>query len=448
MKTILTLALAGAAFLAGFGYGRWYGPRAAPASAERKVLYWVDPMHPAYKSDKPGIAPDCGMKLEPVYEGGAAKPEAAARKKVLYYRDPQDPSYRSDKKGLNPETGNDLEPVYDGALTFDVSPEKQHLIGVRFGVVEETPGASSFRAAAKVAQDETRVTRVHSKTEGWIERVHADFTGQFIEKGAAMLTLYSPELLATQQEFLLAIQSKTILTRSTLPEAAGDSDRLIEAARRRLELWDLSDAQIDEVRRSGKPIRSITVHSPAAGYVVARNAFPSQRITPETELYQIVDLSRVWIVADVFENDMPSIRIGQAATISLPSENGRSFGARVSYLQPQIDPSTRTLKVRLEAANAGMRLKPEMFVDVEFHVPEARRITVPVDAVLDTGSRRTVFVDRGNGALEPRQVETGERTADRVEIRRGLAPGERIVTSGTFLLDSESQLKPPAEQSK
>ena len=406
------LALA-AAFGGGLVYERWH---AKPLSPGRRILYYMDPMHPAYKSDKPGVAPDCGMKLVPVYEDGDHSTPGAA-----------------------PGRPADLP-----MGTINVSPEKQQLIGVRYGVVEVTPGAGSLRAVGRVALDETRLTRIHSKVEGWIEKVHIDFMGAPVTKGQPLLTIYSPDMLATQQEFLLALKARDIMSRSTIPEARTNSDSLIEATRRRLELWDLSAAQIEEIQRTGKPIRSVTLFSPATGFVTARNAFPSQRVTPETELFAVADLTHVWIMADVYEADLDKIHLGQSTTVGVPSEDGRTLAARVNFIQPQVDPATRTLKIRLEAANPNQRLKPDMFVDVEFHLSTRARVTVPVDAVLDSGLRKTVFVDRGDGYLEPRPVETGERFEDRVEIRKGLRAGERIVTAGTFLIDSESQLKSAA----
>ena len=206
----------------------------------------------------------------------------------------------------------------------------------------------------------------------------------------------------------------------------------------------MTPEQIAEVERTGKPIRNLTLYSPASGYVTVRNAFPNQRITPETELYTIVDLDRVWILADVFESDAPLVRLGQAARVSLPYLGGRTLTARVAYILPQVDPQTRTLKVRLEADNPATLLKPEMFVDVEFQAPLGASLSVPAEAVLDAGLTKTVFVDKGNGSFEPRQVRTGRRFADRIEILSGLRQGERVAASGAFLLDSESQMKAPA----
>jgi Cu(I)/Ag(I) efflux system membrane fusion protein len=447
VRVFLALLGIGVVFVFGFGYGRWYSTRPA-AKAGRKILYYVDPMHPWYKSDKPGIAPDCGMKLEPVYaDGGAGKNEAPARK-IVNYRDPHDPGYTSDKPGLNPATGNELEPVYAGEQgsppgAIQISADKQQLMGMRTGAAEWTTDGQTLRFSGRVTPDETRVTRVHSKVDGWIEKVSADFTGQLIERGQPLLTLYSPELLASQQELLLAVKAKDAMTHSSMAETSIDSAALLQAARRRLELWDLSRAQIDNIERTGEAVKSIAVFSPASGYVTARNAFPGQRVTPETELYAITDLSRVWVMADVFEADAPQIRLGQAATVSLPGSSA-TLNAKVDYLQPEIDPVTRTMKVRLALANPGLRLKPEMFVDVLIPVGTARRLTVPAEAVLDSGAAKTVFLDRGNGYFEPRAVETGLRVGDRVEIVKGLQPGERIVTSAAFLLDSESQIRPAA----
>ena len=449
-KFVLVSLVAAAAFVAGLGYERWRGKRVGDAAATskdgRKILYWVDPMHPAYKSDKPGIAPDCGMQLEPVYADEPMQGPSKVERKVLYYRDPEDHSYTSDKPGLNPETGNELEPVYEEApgrppKAIQISPERQQMIGVRYGTAEVSSTDDSFRTVGRVSIDETRIARVHTRVDGWIEKVFVDFTGKDVRKGQPLLTLYSPELLASQREYLLALRAKNVLRTATLPSAVEHSETLLEASRRRLELWDMSPEQIEQVARTGQPLTHVTIQAPVTGYVLSRNAFPGQRITPENELYVIADLSRVWIMADVFEFDAPNVRLGQRAVIKLPYDGGRAFQARVTYIQPQLEAETRTLKVRLEAANPGLVLKPDMYVDVDFHMPRRERLMVPAEAVLDTGLRKTVFVDLGDGYIEPREVETGERAGDRIGIRSGLKPGERIVVSGNFLIDSEAQLK-------
>ena len=453
LRILFFALLIAVGFVGGFGYGRWYGKdsKSAGQKGGRRILHYVDPMHPAYTSDKPGIAPDCGMKLEPVYEGGDTNsPAQQPTGKILYYRDPKAPDFKSDKPGINPETGSNLEAVYESdpaAMpmgTIRLSPEKQQLIGVRFGEVTVSAGIHSFRSVGKVTIDETRISKVQTRIEGWIEKVYVDFTGKLVEKGQPLLTLYSPEMLASQQEYLLAIRSREIMKDSPLAGSQQQSDSLLAASRKRLELFSLSEAQIEEITRTQKPLTNITIHSPISGYVMMRNAFLKQRITPDTELYTVVDLSKIWIMADVFENEASMIQVGMPARMSLSYGSGRKINGRVSYIQPQIDPTTRTLKVRIEADNPDMILKPDMFVDVDFSVTMPARMTVLAEAVLDTGLKKTVFVDRGNGYLEPRQVETGERIGDRIEITKGLAAGERIVTSSHFLIDSESQLKSSA----
>ncbi len=427
-------------FLGGYMFMSRRGPGYVTDAQGRRILYWVDPMHPAYKSDRPGIAPDCGMKLEPVYaEPGAA---AAPKGRVLYWRDPQMPEYRSDKPGLNPETGNELVPVYEEQPpgTLHIPAEKQQLIGVRYETARVAPLTKQIRALGRVAYDETRLVTVHARTSGWIRRVYADFTGRQVARGEPLLTIYSPELLATQEELLLAARVRNLLGAAS-DSARRQSERLLEAARQRLRLWEVSDEQIERVLRTGEPVREVTLYAPADGFVLRRNAYPNLRIGPETELYVLADLRRVWIFAEVFEADAPVIRLGQSASIRATHAAIGPFRARVNYIQPEIDPTTRTLKVRLEADNAGYQLKPEMFVDVELTVRLPPQLSVPAEAVLDAGERQVVFVDRGEGLVERRVVEVGERLGDRIVIRRGLQPGERIAVSGNFLLDSESQLK-------
>jgi membrane fusion protein, copper/silver efflux system len=441
LKIVLTLIVIAAAFAGGFvvravNYER---STAASRSGERRILYYVDPMHPAYTSDKPGIAPDCGMQLEPVYAEDGAAPTRTTGNKILYYRDPQKPYYVADKPGLNPETGNTLEPVYERgtessmpAGAIRISPERQQTIGVKFATVEAGGATRTIRTVGKVAVDETRVGHVHTRIEGWIEQVFVNFTGDVVKKGEPMLTIYSPEMLASEEELLLAARARAVMP------------SLFDAARRRLQLWDLSDDQIDQVIRTGQPIRSVAVHAPMDGFVTQRNAFPNQKVTPDSDLYTITDLNRVWIVADVFESDITAIKAGDPAYVIFANATAPSLAAKVSYIQPQVDPMTRTLKVRLDANNPGTRMKPDMFVNVEFGVATPPQLTVPTEAVLDTGDRQTVFVDLGSGYLEPRQVVVGERFGDRVAVTKGLAAGERVVASGTFLIDSESQLKAAA----
>ncbi len=451
LKLLLVLALIAAAFGGGYlarGRSATTSAGNGAASGERRILYYVDPMHPAYTSDKPGTAPDCGMALEPVYaDEGGANAAAPSERKVLFYRDPKAPSYTAHAPGLNPETGNTLEPVYADAPdaappgTVRISPERQQLIGVKYATVTAEGGGRTIRTVGKVAFDERRIAHVHPRFEGWIEKVYVDFTGEVVRRGQTMLTIYSPEMLASQQELLLARKARDLMSGNPLPSASSHGDSIFAAAKQRLQLWGLTDAQVEQVLRTGEPIRSVAVAAPASGFVTERNAFPNQKVTPESDLYTIADLSRVWIVADVFESDAAAVRVGETARILIPYTDAPPLSAKVSYIQPEVDPATRTIKVRLDVGNPGTRLKPEMFVNAEFTVAGAQRLTVPADAVLDTGDRQTVFVDRGNGYLEPRPVTIGERLGDRIAIASGLSAGERVVASGAFLVDSESQLR-------
>jgi Cu(I)/Ag(I) efflux system membrane fusion protein len=438
MKGVLALLLLAGAFTAGYFFRG-----AGAAKPERKVLYWVDPMHPSYRSDRPGMAPDCGMPLEPVYANGAAP----AERRVLYYYDPEQPGYRSENPGFNPETGNELAAHHEGDPppgALSVPRRKQQLIGVTYGTVEITPVARTIRAVGRVAADETRIHHVHAKIEGWIEDVAVGFVGQQVRKGELLFRLYSPDLLAAQQEYLLALRARDELARARREDTRRHAAALVEAARRKLALWDLTPEQIAELERTRQARRTLDFYSPAQGHVTQRNVFPHHQVKPETELYTIVDYSRVWVLADVYEADIPAVGVGMAATVHLPYAPGGSFPSRVSYVQPELDGATRTLKIRLELANPRLTLKPEMYVEVDLRVTGAPRLTAPAEAVLDAGHTHTVFVDRGEGYFEPRTVEVGERVGGRIVILHGLRPGERVVTSGNFLLDAESKLKSAA----
>jgi len=424
MKRLLTmvslLAFAAAAFLGGYLYDRWHqAQRGSSRQEPRKIAYYQDPMHPWYKSDKPGIAPDCGMKLVPIYADGSVGHSAA----------PATGSERRDGTSAQPPG------------TIQLSADRQQLMGVRYTQVEISPGATSIRAVGKVAEDETRITRVHSKVDGWIDKVTVGFTGDFVRQGQTLLTVYSPELLSVQQEYLLSLKARDVMSHSSMAELSSTSGSLVHATRRRLELLDMSSSQIADLEHTGAAVKTVAVFSPTTGYVLARNAFASQRITPETELYQIADLSHVWVLADVFETDAPNVRIGQVAHINAPGDPSIDVMARVSYIQPEIDPATRTWKVRLDVPNRRMKLKPQMYLELTFDIKTPPVLQIPAEAVINAGPSSTVFVDRGNGFFEPRTVQTGQRLGDRIQILGGLQAGERIVSSGAFLLDSESQLR-------
>ena len=324
---------------------------------------------------------------------------------------------------------------------FKVSPEKQQLIGVQYGTVEYQTISKSLRAVGKVAYDETKISRINPKIEGWIENVYVDFTGKLVQKGQPLLTIYSPDLVQTQEEYLLAIKGRRQLGESPFPEAVNFSESLLQSARRRLELWDISEQQIRELEKRGTPSRTMTLYTPTSGFVTTRNAFPRQRVMPETELYAIADLSNVWVIADIYEFEAADIKLGQTATVTLSSYPGREFNGKITYIYPQVDNTTRTLKIRVELANKNFALKPDMYADVVLNMSYGRSLVVPQEAVMDSGSEQLVYVSLNDGYFEPRKVQLGAKVDNKFIVLGGLNEGERVVTSGNFLVDSESKLK-------
>lgn len=324
---------------------------------------------------------------------------------------------------------------------FKISPEKQQLIGVQYGTVEYQTLSKLLRAVGKVAFDETKITRINPKIEGWIEKVYVDFTGKLVQKGQPLLTIYSPDLVQTQQEYLLAIKGKKELGDSPFGEAVNFSESLVQSARRRLELWDVTDEQIKELEKRGTPSRAMTLYAPASGFVTTRNAFPRQRVMPETELYTLADLSTVWIVADIYEFEAADIKLGQSATVTLSSYPGREFKGKITYVFPQVDNTTRTVKVRIELANKRYELKQDMLADVVLRIMYGSKLVIPQEAVMDSGLEQLVFVAHEGGYFEPRKVQIGAKVDEKYIVLGGLQRGDRVVSSGNFLIDSESKLK-------
>lgn len=371
----------------------------------RKILYWYDPMHPAYKSDKPGVAPDCGMELVPKYaDEGATKAQAVAGEVVI-------------------------------------SPEKQQLMGVRTTTVRRETVFRTIRTTGQVTADETRIAHVHSKVSGWIDKVYVDFVGQLVRKGQPLFTLYSPDLVATQEEYLIARRGESNLSSSPFAEVRQGANSLLRATRDRLKLWDVSDAQIEKLERTGEVSRTMTFYSPVTGFVMDRKAFPQTSVNPDLELYTVANLSAVWVMADVYEYELPYLRVGQRAELELSYYPGRTWSGRIRYIYPTLDPQTRTAKVRIDLPNRGFELKPQMFADVRLQVNYGQQVVVPQEAVLDSGERQTVFVADGGGHFEPRLIKAGPQVDGEVIVLSGLRPGETVVSSGNFLIDSESQLK-------
>ncbi len=325
--------------------------------------------------------------------------------------------------------------------TVQISPERQQLIGVRIGTVEKRPLQKVIRTVGRIDYDEKRIGIVSPKISGWIEDLYVDFTGQFVRKGEPLLTIYSPELVSTQEEYLLALKAKQDWSKSPFSEVADGGSLLAESARRRLKLWDINEAQIKALEESREPKKTLTLYSPFTGHVLEKMVNKGRFVEAGMALYRIADLSVVWLIADIYESELSAIRVGQPATIQMSYYPGETFTGKAIYIYPYMDPQTRTAKVRYEFANPHGKLKPEMFANVEITVHLGDKLAVPEGAVIDTGVRQVVIVDRGSGYFEPREVRLGSRADHLFEVREGLKAGERVVTSANFLIDSESKLK-------
>jgi membrane fusion protein, copper/silver efflux system len=372
--------------------------RSAPDARESRHEYFCV-MHPQIVQDHPGQCPICQMKLERRERGGA------------------------------PASASPVAPAVEGRTAVVLSPEKRQLLGVRSEAVRRSEVSGTFRIAGRVSVDERRVHHVHSKFDGYVERLFVDFTGRLVRKGEPLLGLYSPELVATQQEYLVALR-------------AGDAGReLKEAARRRLALWDVSEADVRRLEQAKAPLRTLDLYAPMDGYVLQKGAVHGMRVTPVDTLFEIANLQTVWIVADVYEQDLPRVEVGATAQVRASHIPDRTWTGRVTFIAPTLDPATRTIKVRVEVPNADSALKPDMFADVMLEYERGSQLVIPVTAALDTGRRQIVFVDRPDGALTPREVSLGPRVGELWPVLSGLAEGERVVVSANFLVDSESSLR-------
>lgn len=321
-----------------------------------------------------------------------------------------------------------------------VKPARQQLIGVKTDVVDMQTLQTVIRAVGRVEYDEQRITHVSLRMAGWVEDLFVDYTGQLVRKGQPLFTLYSQELVATQEEYLLALRTKDEIQDTPLLEVREQGEQLLEAAHDRLRLWTITDNQIEELARRGKPQTYVTIYSPATGFVVDKKVFKGVYVKPEMTVYSIANLSTVWVLAEVFEYEVPFIAVGQSGTLTLDAYSDEIFHGKITYIYPYLNQQARTVKVRLEFKNPTLRLKPDMYGTVRIQVNRGNTLAVPEEAVLDSGIRKVVFVVRGEGMFEPREVTLGPKVGSYYEVVEGLQKGERIVTSGTFLLDSESKL--------
>lgn len=438
-----------------------HGPEeAASESAEGQL--WTCGMHPQVVEDHPGTCPICGMDLIPLKgsTGGQAVETAAGQKgkgrsegerKILYWRAPMDPTYTSDKPGKSP-MGMDLVPVYadeaagegSSANTIKIDPTFVQNIGVQTTPVKRQDIPFTIRTVGNVTYNDEQVHWVNTKYDGWIEKVYINYVGQPVKKGQKLFEIYSPQLVTTQQEYLDALDYAEKLSTSPYPDIKERARSLLESSRQRLAYWDIPNDQIAELEKTRKLLRTLSVVSPVTGMVVEKmdQALEGMHAKAGMNLYKIVDLSTIWVEADIFENQIPWLKTGQPATLEFPYQPGRKFRGRIRYIYPYFDDKTRTMRVSLSLPNPGLEFKKDMYVNVTFDVPSAHNvITVPEEAVIHSGERNVIVLSRGNGEFEVRDVTLGLNGSGLYEVKQGLKEGEEIVVSSQFLIDSESNLK-------
>jgi RND family efflux transporter MFP subunit len=466
IAAVLILAALAAAAYRFLGNGPTRRPDTPAASAKRtevatKIRYRC-PMHPAWVSDRPGDCPICDMRMAPIEsekeDAGSpsgtpvdASPREASTRRRVIYRSTMNPNEVRNEPGKD-SMGMEMVPVeiddeapgtpeVEGHAAIRIPVRKQQLIGVRTDIVRRAPLVRTIRAVGRVTADETRLRHIHTKFAGWVETLEVNAIGERVRLGQPLLRIYSPEILATQEEHLIALRARNRLAEGPLSEAQRRADELVESSRRRLLLYDLTVEQIERLERSGEPSRTVALHSPVSGYVLQRNVTQGEKIDIGMNLLDIADLSRVWVIASVYQYELPFVRPGQPAAMTLAYLPGKRYEGRVALVYPALEGATRTAQVRLEFANPDLALKPEMYAEVQLHGDLGVRLVVPESAVLSTGTRDLLFVAKEDGYFEPREVRLGVRLPDAVEILAGVAEGERVVTSGNFLIDSESKMK-------
>jgi Cu(I)/Ag(I) efflux system membrane fusion protein len=385
----------------------------------------------------------CSDRAEPTAvpaPGAASAPGAAEAEEISYWTCPMHPSVHAPHAGKCPICGMALVPVLrreieSGEIRID--EERRQRVGIRTARVEPGVLDLGLRAVGRVTADETALVDVSVKVRGWIAKLEVDSLGAPVRRGDVLFLLYSPELYATQQELLQALKSQA-------PETGGVAGRggaLARAARKRLELWNVAGADIDAVVRRGEPREELPIRSPASGYVIQKNVAQGAAVEPGALLYRIAPLDRVWIDAAVQESDLALVSVGQRARVTLPSLPGESFEGSVGYVYPTLDPETRTARIRIALSNPDRRLLPDMYANVDLVVERGEKLLVPASAVIYAGPRRVVFVDLGEGRLAPRDVEIGAGNGEFYEVLSGLEPGDTVVSSGNFLVASESRIR-------
>ena len=325
-----------------------------------------------------------------------------------------------------------------------LTPQRMQSIGVKLGTVEMKPVSDEMRFTGNVDVDERQLATVQLRFPGWIHKVFVDATYDYVRKGQPLFTIYSPDLVTTQQEYLLARRNQEQLSQSSVQGVAAGADTLVSAARQRLQQWEVPQSEISKLESTGQVITDLTINSPVSGYITERNALPNMYVQPETKLYSVAGLSTVWVYAQVFQTDVGRIKPGDPAEVAVDAYPGKTFKGRVDFILPQVDMNTRTVRVRLVFPNPGLQLKPGMYVNVALKAPMGRSLTLPASAVFHSGTRNLVFINQGEGNLAPQEVELGPRVGDEYVVLKGLKQGDSIVTSANFLIDSEAQLQAAA----
>ncbi len=388
---------------------------------DRKVLYWYDPMKPELHFDHPGKSPFMDMQLEPKY---AEEPEAGT----------------SDVSPASAEASAGKRITPPGLSVVRIPLERRQEVGVTTVKVEKKIVGGAIETNGSVAEDEGRVHSVNAKFAGYIERLFVDRTGQSVRRGQALLSIYSPDLVATERELLLAVENARRLKDSSSPQAAADSRSLLAATRQRLRFWDVPDSEIGRVERSGEVSKTLTLDSPVSGVVLKKDALPGMAIAPGMPLFTIADLSTVWVLADSYPSDTAMIVPGNAAAVSAPFLPGETFRGRVDFVYPTLTEESRTIKIRIVLPNPKGVLKPGMFVHVSLSGKGRVAVAIPRTALIQTGERQIAFVEESPGVYAPREIKTGVSGKDSIEVLSGLSEGEMVVTSANFLIDSESRI--------
>jgi membrane fusion protein, copper/silver efflux system len=434
--------------------------RPTPNTASKTVAArqeWYCPMHPQVVSDKPGQCPICRMELvkRPIATPGAVSAAPATPvaeiggRKVLYWYDPMAPGSHFDKPGKSPFMDMELIPKYadeepvnaSGAAAPSVSLSAAAIraTGVATVPVSRQDLSDEIRAVGTIDADETKLERVAARVSGRVERLYANYTGQAVRRGAPLFDLYSPELVATQREYLLAIENRRRLADAS-PEAGQSAQHLVEAARDRLRLWGISADQIRALERTGRADLTLTYPSPISGTVVQKNVIEGQYVQEGTDLYLLADLSTVWLIAQVYEFELGRLRVGQPVTATVSALPGAELRGRVVFIEPILERETRTARVRIVLPNPRGELKPGMFADARLAVPLGQRLSVPRTAVIDTGTRQVVYVETAPATFTPRDVKLGAAAGDRRVLLDGLRVGEKVVAAANFFVDSQAQL--------